>query len=307
MVKKENENKVKSARRKDKGNGSASKTKRKDGRYQGYVYITNEKNEKVKKYVYANTQQLVKAKLEEIKKTEKNKPIQKDGEILFNDYAITFIEDIRSELAPRTIESYQGLIKNYLMPILKDKELNEIKQRDIQLILNRAHMTGRSVETRKRIQALTHQVFKNACVNNYIEKSPVVNLKKIKSYEDKIFPMIISEKEEKSFIEAIADSEYKVIFYLVLKTGMRISEALALEWTDIDFKNNIIKINKKVGRVTIMDAEGNKDSKILLGDPKSFNGLRDLKVPELLMKNLKEHEQKYIEKKSETPFVFSTS
>lgn len=294
-------------RRRDKGNGSISNTRRKDGLYSGYVWVTNLKNEKVKKYAYAKTKQAVKAKLDEIKKMENEKVIINREEIIFKDFALTFIEDIRTELAARTIESYQSLIKNYLMPILEDKKMNEIVQRDIQQVLSRANALNRSEQTRKRIQALTHQIFRNATDNNIIEKSPVKNLKKIKKIKGKEKPMILSQEEEAAFIDAIADSEHKVLYYLILKTGMRIGEALALEWDDIDFEKNKISIQRSVGRVTVTDVQGNKKSTILLGDTKTYNSRRCIKVPPLVIQNLKHHMNKYAEKRKMTRLIFSTS
>ncbi len=300
-------NKEKAARRGDKGSGSISKKKRKDGTYQGYAWIINKQNEKVKKYVYGSTKQIVKEKLEIIKKLEKEKLDADQAEVVFNDFAITFIEDIRTELAPRTIESYQGLIKNYLIPVLDKKKMSEIMQRDIQQILSRANQLGRSEQTRKRIQAITHQIFRNASDNNLISSSPVKNLKKIRKSIGKMKPFVLSEKEEAAFINAIADSEHRVLFYLILKTGMRIGEALALEWNDIDFKNNKININKAVGRVTITDAKGNKKSSLMIGNTKTWNSARNIVAPPLVIKNLEQHLVKYAEKRKMTRLVFSTS
>ena len=41
---------------------------------------------------------------------------------------------------------------------------------------------------------------------------------------------------------------YYAFFYTALKTGMRRGELLALEWTDIDFKNSKIWVNKQIYR-----------------------------------------------------------
>jgi integrase len=294
-------------RRRDKGNGSLSNSKRKDGLYHGYVWVTNSKNEKVKKYAYAKTKQAVKAKLDEIKKMENEKAVINREEIVFKDFAKTFIEDIRTELAPRTIESYQSLIKNYMIPVLEDKKMSEIMQRDIQLILSRATTLGRSEQTKRRIQALTNQIFKNASDNNIIHESPVKNLKKIKRERGKAKPFILSEEEQEAFIDAIADSEYKALFYLIFRTGMRIGEALALEWNDIDFENNKISIRRSVGRVTITDAEGNKESKLIVGDTKTWHSARCIEVSPTVILSLEQHMKKYADKRKITKLVFSTS
>lgn len=43
-----------------------------------------------------------------------------------------------------------------------------------------------------------------------------------------------------------SDGQYKLLFYLLAETGMRIGEALGLQWQDIDFKNQSINIQRSV-------------------------------------------------------------
>jgi len=46
---------------------------------------------------------------------------------------------------------------------------------------------------------------------------------------------IWNEDEVIRFLEAARDTPYHALFYLLLFTGMRRSEILALRWQDIDF------------------------------------------------------------------------
>lgn len=45
-------------------------------------------------------------------------------------------------------------------------------------------------------------------------------------------------------MEAAKEHRNGEIFILILGTGLRIGEALALTWNDIDFKNNILSVNR---------------------------------------------------------------
>ena len=72
-------------------------------------------------------------------------------------------------------------------------------------------------------------------------------------------------EEERIFVEYlkmanIDECKYKNIFLIQLFMGLRIGEVLALTIDDIDFQNNIIKINKTL----TIDSNG----KIICGNAK---------------------------------------
>ncbi|WP_432765509.1 tyrosine-type recombinase/integrase [Lacrimispora xylanisolvens] len=46
------------------------------------------------------------------------------------------------------------------------------------------------------------------------------------------------------------------VLLLILNTGMRIGEALGLEWSDIDFKNKALKVNKTLTKAKERDKKG---------------------------------------------------
>ena len=68
----------------------------------------------------------------------------------------------------------------------------------------------------------------------------------------------ISVTQSETFFKACKDTRYYELFYLLIHTGMRIGEACALTWTDIDFDNKLIHINKTLNQVSIYyDNNGN--------------------------------------------------
>lgn len=67
-------------------------------------------------------------------------------------------------------------------------------------------------------------------------------------------------------------------FKLLFSTGIRKSEALALEWSDVDFKNHIIHITKTL-------AQG-LDNKQLIQPPKTMHSYRDVPMSTTLEKSL---------------------
>ena len=48
------------------------------------------------------------------------------------------------------------------------------------------------------------------------------------------------------FLESCKNTRYYELFFILLHTGLRIGEALALEWCDLDFKHEKLRVYKKM-------------------------------------------------------------
>ncbi|WP_267901313.1 tyrosine-type recombinase/integrase [Clostridium tagluense] len=60
------------------------------------------------------------------------------------------------------------------------------------------------------------------------------------------------------------DNRYSSLYILVLATGLRMGEVLALKWSDIDFKKCVLKVHSSIKRVNIQgNIEGNKTEVIV--------------------------------------------
>lgn len=81
------------------------------------------------------------------------------------------------------------------------------------------------------------------------------------------------------------DYVYWIFFKVLIETGMRKGEAAALQWSDIDFKERTISINKTLDFAA-------KDHSELFGDPKTYHSKRTITVIQSLMSDLYFH-QKY--------------
>ena len=98
--------------------------------------------------------------------------------------------------------------------------------------------------------------------------------------------------------------QYYVLFTLLARTGLRIGEALALTWDDIDLENKTLTVNKTLVCPT--------NSTPYLSTPKSKASLRTIKLDEVTVRLLKKHRinrnEMYLRypgyKKPETNIVF---
>lgn len=81
---------------------------------------------------------------------------------------------------------------------------------------------------------------------------------------------------------------------LTLYSGIRIGKLCALKWKDIDFKRNILYVNKTIQRIYIKPL---RESKVIITDPKTKNANREIPLNRefaLLLKRFKTSNDNYI-------------
>ncbi len=77
---------------------------------------------------------------------------------------------------------------------------------------------------------------------------------------------------------------------------MREGEILALKWKNVDLKNGVIHVEDSLKTVKVFNKDGNSEIKTLILDPKTKNSVRDIFIPDILIKKLKKipHESEYV-------------
>ena len=82
------------------------------------------------------------------------------------------------------------------------------------------------------------------------------------------------------------------MYYIELATGLRRGELLGLKWTDIDWKNGIIKVRRQIARV---------DGRIVESPPKTKNSYRAVTISQQAIEVLKQQKTK-----ANVQYVFSS-
>lgn len=263
---------------KKRENGQGSIFYRKDR--QRWIYVYNVHGKKCS--VSAKTQRELLRKKDEIDKKILN------SEYIFNDDTpllelLNYNLKIKSDLNLISDNSY-GRIKETIKILepLSSKPIQKITENDI-LNFYKNLTLKYSDSTISKVVIQLKDAFNLAIKKNILYKSIIDNLKKPKSVKTKKIVEGLTINEQRKLQEVIHTSRYYLIYLIALNTGMRCGEILALNKKDIDFKNNLINIDKTI------TVDINNKAKIG-STTKTKNGIR--KVPiisEELKKELKEY------------------
>lgn len=114
--------------------------------------------------------------------------------------------------------------------------------------------------------------------------------------------MLFWEKEEfDKFLSVETDIKFRALFETLYYCGLRSGEVRGLTWTDIDFKNKKLTVNKNV----VINFEGNK---YLITTPKTKSSYRTIPIPNVLLddlKTLRKYQDNYYEFNNDW-FVFGS-
>lgn len=176
---------------------------------------------------------------------------------------------------PSTIMLYESYIKK-ISPILKYKA-KDITKRHIENLILEYKNTNICNKTINGIVTFIQAILNYGVDNSFLGSNPIAKFKKLPQVKPPI--KFLNEKQQAVFLELAKDcpQTYYAFFYTALKTGMRRGELLALEWSDIDFKNSKIWINKQIYRGITQTTKTGKE--------------RYVDMPSSLIEILKEHKQ----------------
>ena len=232
---------------------------RKDGRLEGRITVQG-----TRKSFFGSTKSEVKNKAKEyLMKIENG--YKEPKKIIFNDYIEYWLKEYKwNKIEPssytRLYRVYECQIKNTVGKM----RIGDVTTKDIQnLIDSHANPSSKCVKPlalsglkrimqflRPCLNMAVHEgiIYKNPCDNVILPKESCVQTNTRKQFS-------LSD-DEINDIRKIALSKYKTtneyasrdafIILLIINLGLRVGEALALCWSDIDLDNNLVYINKTI-------------------------------------------------------------
>lgn len=165
-----------------------------------------------------------------------------------------------------------------------------------------------SINTIRSVNVLASYIFQQAVIYQHIKSNPCSGIR-VKDYKDSIKYDIdgniiipqkaLSSEEQKKFLEASKNSYYYEMFELLFDTGLRISEMLALRWSDIDIENKKINVQR-----TFIEVKENDKYVSKLNSPKTKASIRHVAISDEMLIHLNNQKTKTAKYRKKTnPFV----
>lgn len=204
------------------------------------------------------------------------------GHITFNKLYKMWLKIYRETVKTSTYATTTRYFDDHILKQLGSKYIDKLTVLDCQKAVN--IWFNDAPKTYKRFMRYTNNVL-NYGINNLelISKNPMNKVIPPKAKnKPKPFTDFYSKDELNIFLRDAKEYNFKyfVFFRLLAYSGMRKGEALALKWSDINFKDNTISINK--------DVTVGLNNELYEDTPKTENSFRTLDMDPATMEYLKE-------------------
>lgn len=192
--------------------------------------------------------------------------------------------------------------RKYILPKLKHKKLMDITLLDLQSFINEFGSNYSKSSTNKVLEPLK-QLFASAYENKHIPSNPTLLLHGLndEKYGIETKQVLALSKEVQAQFEEVCKSTFSngrlkyrlgYAYILILNTGLRRGELIALQWSDVDFDKKQISVNKTVARRTV-----NGTLIEIIEEPKTKNSIRTIPLNNKALDAL--HHLKELNKDSE--------
>lgn len=209
----------------------------------------------------------------------------------FKELSHLWLETYKLTVKPQTYDATVTRLNRHIMPTLGNMKVDKITASDIQMLINRL---SKYYVNYTAVRSVIRKILQQGVLLGLIDYNPARDIilpRKQPNAKKKV--KFIDPSDLKSFLEHLESSQHKrynlyfdaVLYQLLLSTGLRIGEACALEWGDIDLENGTIAINKTYNKNLkfLSTAKTQSGNRVISVDKKT---LRSLKLYQMRQRQL---------------------
>ncbi len=278
---------------KQRGHGEGGVRQRPDGTWEarisdGMKPNTQGKLVRARRSVYGKTRAEVAAKLKVVLREQQQGLPTTNERLTVGEFLATYLALIEPLVRPSTYRSYEQNIRLYLLPALGRRSLAKLTPREVQAFLDgKAKETTRtgkpfSAAALQRMRAVLRQALGQAEAWDQLPRNVAKLARPPKGARRRA--QILSAPQAETLLVAIRGDRLETLYRVALTLALRQGEVLGLRWECVDLAAGTLAVHEAMQRV--------KGAGLVIVEPKSEAGTREIKLPQFLVELLREHRQR---------------
>lgn len=262
-------------KKRTRSNGEGSLYQRKsDNLWVGAVTLEGHK----RKTVAAKTRREALEKLRDLQYKRTQGVLLTGRALTFNQLADAWLDDLRPRVSGNTIKHYTWCL-TLLRPKLGTMRVDHIQPAHLLALHRSWRADGRSDAAMNRAYKRLSQILQQGVRWNYLSVNPAGRVK-TPTYERSSRRAMTAEQVGRLLA---VDSPFRPLWAVLVGVGLRIGEATALTWDDVDWEVGAIRVDSAIR----INTDGVPED----GTPKTRTSLRTVAVPRSLLEILAAHRE----------------
>jgi integrase len=173
--------------------------------------------------------------------------------VTFADYAAEWIESYQGRtsrgIRPETLDDYRADLEDRAVPFFGRTQLAAIEPRDVKRYAAQLAGRGLSPGSVRNLLAPVRALLATAFEEGLIRSNPAAGLRIIQRVEEADEPQTkaLTTDELRTLLDEVPD-DWRPFFTFLAHSGLRISEAIALTWADVDFGKRRVDVRRRLYR-----------------------------------------------------------
>lgn len=272
-----------------RSNGEGTIYQRKNGTWAGMLTIGRDENGKLKRLSFSGrTRKEVVEKLTTARAELQQGTFVEPNKVTVGEWLDTWLKEYKKpDLRPEVYQTYQMIIRVHLKPALGGVLLQALRPEMVQRLYNEKTASGLAPATVRKIHQVLHGARKQAVKNQLVVRnvSEATTLPKLQQTRE---VRALTLEEQQKFLKALEGHRLATAFKVLLGTGLRRGELLALTWKDVDLANATLTVRQSLVRVK---------GQLLFQEPKTKTSKRTIPLPDDLVAELKAHKARQAQEK----------
>ena len=246
-------------------------SQRKDGRYQ--ARFTNRFGKR--QTIYGQTVNEVRQKLRTEQYEDEKQINVVSSDMTLDEWFEIWMNTCKNNCRDTTRQTYR-VTYNRIKASLGWRKLSGLNLIVMQQAINELKSDASRKDTKKLLVDMLNKAVDSDLLHKNVAKQINTVVSKDSKPEE---PRVLTIEETDLFLEAASHYRYFNVFSLALETGMRIGELIGLKWSDIDFANRTIYVNRTLVYIKSDDESSPNYNKwgFEFHEPKTDRGRR--KIP----------------------------
>ena len=280
-------------KRRPQGDGTIRK--RSDGRWEARIIIGHKNDgSPMYKSAFAKTQRSALKQLHQLLDLYRDVDLTEECRMTLGEWMDKWLDEYMIfTVRESTLDSYRCLTENQVKRFIGEKQLSSLTTAELQKFYIKIKNEGRVKPTRegsyeladsmvRKIHMMLHEALDTAVSERLIAKNPTNGTTIPKNnYPEK---QVLGNEQLETFLEEIKKEEYWCdFFYVEVMTGLRRGEICGLKWSDIDFEDKKLRIERSVAV--------KKGGGVSIGETKTQTGTRNIFMPPSVAQVLQKRKQ----------------